>query len=275
MTPSIRDLFRAPASSATFTLADVKTTPMHGMSRKKTEKETARDQKKLARWQERLRAERMRSLLIVLQGMDTSGKDGTIKHVLSAINPQGVRVTSFKEPTEQELAHQFLWRIRKALPAAGEIGVFNRSHYEDVLVVRVDNLVPEEVWRSRYGTINRFERKLATSGTTIIKIFLHISFEEQRLRLRRRLEDPTKRWKFHPGDIDKRSQWDDYQRAYSEALARCSSGAAPWYIVPADAKWYRNWMIGRLLVETFEDMKPDYPQPDYDVKAMKARLEIS
>jgi PPK2 family polyphosphate:nucleotide phosphotransferase len=273
VTASIRDLFRARVTDQRFSLATVQTTPLHGMSRKKTEKVTADDQRKLARWQEQLAAEDKRSLLIVVQGVDTAGKDGMIKHVFASMNPAGCTMTAFKEPTPRELAHNFLWRIRNALPLPGQVGVFNRSHYEDVLIVRVDNLVPEEVWRPRYTMINSFEKGLVKAGTTIVKIFLHISFEEQRLRLLKRLDSPSKRWKFEPGDVRKRGQWGAYMEAYSEAIARCSTDAAPWYVVPADAKWYRNWVVGRLLVETFEQMNPNYPRPHLDIAAYKARLK--
>jgi len=211
-------------------------------------------------------------MLVVLQGMDTAGKDGTIKHVIRSMNPQACRITAFKEPTPQELAHDFLWRIRRALPAHGQVGVFNRSHYEDVVVVRVNSLVGEDVWRPRFTKINRFEKKLAAEGTTIVKLFLHISFEEQRRRLLKRLRDPTKRWKFDPADLDKRALWDVYQRAYADAIARCSTDVAPWYVVPADAKWYRNWAIGRLLLETLDEMNPRYPEPNFDLEALEARL---
>ena len=246
-----------------------------GMSKAGSRAAPLADAAALEGCQERLTAEGRRSLLVVLQGMDTSGKDGTIKHVIGAMNPQGCRVAAFKAPTAQERAHGFLWRIRRQLPGPGVVGVFNRSHYEDVVVVRVHHLVPEAEWRRRYGLINRFERTLAASGTTLVKIFLHISFEEQRRRLMDRLEDPTKRWKFNPDDLKERAFWGDYQAAYSEAIARCSTEAAPWYVVPADHKWYRNWAVGRLLVETFEAMGPDYPKARYDVRAMKAKLARS
>jgi PPK2 family polyphosphate:nucleotide phosphotransferase len=266
-------MFRASSPSGSFDPASVSTRPMASVSRKKAEKETARDQKRLARWQERLSAEGKRSLLLVLQGMDTSGKDGTIKHVLSSMNPQGVRVAAFKVPTETESKHHFLWRIRKELPRPGEVAVFNRSHYEDVLVAKVDELVPKEELEPRFDSINRFEKGLVARGTTVVKVFLNISFEEQRLRLLARLEDPTKQWKFSPGDLRKRAQWPEYQDAYSEAISRCSIDAAPWYVVPADAKWFRNWLIGRLLVETFEDLDPRYPTPALDLRALTAQLE--
>lgn len=205
-------------------------------------------------------AENRRALLIVLQGMDTSGKDGVVRHVFSGVNPTGVRVTSFKKPSEIELDHDFLWRIHSATPAKGEIGVFNRSHYEDVLVVRVHGLVEEPVWRKRYDTINVFEQVLADGGTTILKFFLHISKDEQRERLRARLDDPAKNWKFQPSDIEERKRWDDYQAAYEDALSKCSTAAAPWFVVPSDRKWYQRWAIGEIIRETLEAMDPKTPK---------------
>src|SRR5439155_17149466 len=207
------------------------------------EREMAKHLVALESLQERLWSEGTRSVLLVLQGMDTSGKDGTVKHVFQGVNPNGVRITGFKQPTPEELRHGFLWRIRRALPRPGEIGIFNRSQYEDVLIVRVHNLVPEEVWQRRYEQINRFEAKVAGSGTAIVKFFLHVSYDEQRKRLLARLDDPTKRWKFKERDIVERRLWADYEAAYQAALDRCSTEAAPWYLVPSDRKWYRNWAI--------------------------------
>ena len=223
--------------------------------------------------QERLWVEGRRSMLVVLQGMDTSGKGGAIRHVFSAMHPAGVEVSSFKKPTEEELAHHFLWRIERKLPAPGEIMVFDRSHYEDVLIVRVRSLVPEPVWRSRYAEIVEFEQRVAAAGTTIVKCMLHISLDEQRERLLARLDDPSKHWKFNEGDLDERARWPDYMSAYDDAIRECSTHAAPWYVIPADRKWYRNWAISKLLVETLERMDPRFPQPDLDVEALKARLE--
>jgi len=217
--------------------------------------------------QDRLWAEAERSLLVVLQGLDASGKDGTIKHVFRGVNPQATRVASFKQPTGEESAHDFLWRVHRRTPAAGEIGVFNRSHYEDVLVVRVHDLVPEHVWRARYDHINAFERLLASRGTTVVKLFLHISFEEQGRRLKERLERPDKRWKTSPSDFMERERWARYQTAYTEALERTSTEVAPWYVVPADHKWYRNWVVSRVLIETLEAMDPRYPtrpRPEFE-----------
>jgi len=210
----------------------------------------------------RLYAENRRALLLVLQGMDTSGKDGTVRHVMRGFNPQGCQVTSFKQPSEEELDHDFLWRIAKALPRKGDIGIFNRSHYEDVLVVRVHKLVPKKEWRRRYKRISVFEKQVTQGGTTIVKVFLHISKEEQRKRLEARLNDAEKRWKFSKADLDERGFWDDYQQAYEDALTRCNTKYAPWHIVPADRKWYRNLVVSRLLRETLEKMDPQFPPPE-------------
>jgi PPK2 family polyphosphate:nucleotide phosphotransferase len=213
-----------------------------------------------------------RSVLLVLQAMDCGGKDGAVKRVAGAMNPLGLHIKAFGPPTAEERRHDFLWRIRKALPPVGYVGVFNRSHYEDVLVVRVMGLAPESVWRPRYKKINDFERRLVDSGTDVVKVMLHISRDEQRERLVRRLDDPTKQWKFNPDDLDARAKWDDYQAAYAEALARCSH-AVPWHVLPANRKWYRDWALAHLLRETFADLKLSYPKPEYDVAAQRARLE--
>ena len=218
---------------------------------------------RLAGLQERLWAEGTRSLLVVLQAMDAGGKDGTVKHVFRNVNPSGVHVTSFKAPSSLELAHDFLWRVHLRIPQRGDIGVFNRSHYEDVLITRVAGLVPESVWRPRYAAIRDFERHLAAEGTTVVKLFLHISKEEQAERLQARLDDPTKRWKFRLADLDVRSQWDDYQAAYAEAIEETATDDAPWYVVPADRKWYRSWAVSTILIEALERMDPQYPpSPD-------------
>ena len=217
---------------------------------------------RLRNLQERLWAEHRQSLLVVLQAIDAGGKDGTVKHVFRGLNPAGARLVSFRAPSEEELAHDFLWRIHRHTPGAGEVVVFNRSHYEDVLVVRVHELVPEDVWRPRYELINQFEANLAAAGTRIVKLYLHISREEQAERLRARISDPDKRWKFRLGDLDERARWDDYRAAFEEALSRTSTAAAPWFVVPADRKWYRNWVVSRILVDTLEDMAPQYPPGD-------------
>ena len=208
-----------------------------------------------------LYAENRRSLLLVLQATDTAGKDGVIRHVLTGLNPQGVRVTPFKTPTPFELAHDFLWRVHAAVPAHGEIGVFNRSHYEDVLVVRVKQLVPEAVWKRRYNQIEEFEELLAESGTTIVKIFLHIDKDEQAERLQARLDDPEKNWKFNVGDLEDRKLWDDYQKAYEDAIAKTDCDTAPWYVVPANKKWFRNLAVSQILVETLQAMNLKIPEP--------------
>ncbi|MFF3804322.1 PPK2 family polyphosphate kinase [Streptomyces sp. NPDC002032] len=236
----------------------------------------ARMAEPLASLQERLYAASTagdrRRLLLVLQGMDTSGKGGTVKHVIGLFNPAGCRIQAFKAPTPEELNHPFLWRIVKALPRPGEIGIFDRSHYEDVLIARVRKLVPRSQLGRRYDQINRFERSLADQGVTIVKVFLHISYEEQRERLLARLDNPDKHWKFNPGDITERAAWPAYQRAYELALERCSTGPAPWYVVPADRKWYRNWAVGKLLLEHLEEMAPAYPPADFDVQECRERL---
>jgi PPK2 family polyphosphate:nucleotide phosphotransferase len=216
----------------------------------------------------RLYAENRRSLLLVLQGMDTSGKDGTVRHVMQGFNPQSCQVASFKQPGIDELAHDFLWRIYRAAPRKGFIGIFNRSHYEDVLIVRVHNLVPAKEWESRYERINRFEEMLHDAGTTIVKVFLHISKDEQKRRLQSRLDDPKKRWKFDKGDLAERQLWSEYQRAYEAAMTRCNTKHAPWYIVPANHKWYRNLAISRILRKTLEEMDPQYPKAAKGLKRL-------
>jgi PPK2 family polyphosphate:nucleotide phosphotransferase len=224
--------------------------------------ETLHLQEKIQDLQEKLYAEGKQSLLIVLQAMDTGGKDGAIKKVFEGINPQGVRVTAFKAPTLEELSHDFLWRVHQHVPPKGYIGIFNRSHYEDVLVVRVSNLVPQEVWEKRYDHINDFERRLTDSGTRIVKFYLHISKDEQKERLQARLDDPAKHWKFSTGDLPVRQQWDEYMTAYEAVFERCNTDYAPWHIVPANHKWYRDWVLTKAIVDTLEDMKPQYPQPE-------------
>lgn len=207
----------------------------------------------------RLYAENRRAVLLVLQGMDTAGKDGTIRTVLTGICPQSCQITSFKQPSSEELDHDFLWRIHKAVPRRGDIGIFNRSQYEDVLIVRVHELVPKEEWRSRYERINEFERLLTEGGVTILKCFLHISHEEQRERLQARLDNPEKRWKFSTADLAERKRWPDYQEAYEDALVKCNTEHAPWHIVPSDRKWARNLTVSTLLRDTLERMDPQVP----------------
>lgn len=229
----------------------------------KSEEETLpdleKDLEKLEKLQERLYAESKRSVLIVLQAIDTGGKDGTIKHVFRGLNPQGVHITPFKAPTPFELAHDFLWRVHQRTPAKGTIGVFNRSHYEDVLVVRVHDLVPKEVWKERYDHINRFEELLTESGTTILKFFLYISKEEQKQRFENRLNNPEKVWKFAIGDVKEREHWDEYIKAYEDMLTKCNTDYAPWHIVPANKKWYRNYVVTRTIVDALEKLDPKYP----------------
>ncbi|MEZ0107867.1 PPK2 family polyphosphate:nucleotide phosphotransferase [Catenulispora sp. EB89] len=215
------------------------------------------------------------SLLLVLQGMDTSGKGGTVKHVAGVMDPGGLRISSFKAPTEEELSHDFLWRIRKALPAPGMVGVFDRSHYEDVLIVRVRDLVPREQWELRYGLINEFEQELADQGTTVVKCFLHISRDTQKERLLARLDDPTKLWKYSTNDVAERKLWPAYAEAYQAALNLTSTETAPWYVIPADRKWYRNFAITNLLVETLERLDPKWPPAGYDVDEEKKRVLAS
>ncbi len=222
--------------------------------------QAARD--RLRELQSVLYAEHRHALLIVLQAMDAGGKDGTIRHVMRGVNPQGVRVTSFKTPTPEEFDHDFLWRVHPHVPGKGMIGIFNRSHYEDVLIVRVEQLVPRSVWEARYDHINHFERLLADSGVTIVKFFLHISKQEQKKRFLARLHEPDKRWKFSKGDLVVRDKWDDYMRAYEDALTRCNTPWAPWHIVPANRKWYRNLVIAETLVETLESLNMRYPEPE-------------
>ena len=218
--------------------------------------------------QELLYAEGKHKVLVVLQAMDTGGKDGVIRHVFEGVNPQGVKVASFGRPTEEELAHDYLWRVHALTPGAGEMVIFNRSHYEDVLVVRVHGLVPEGVWSRRYRHINEWERLLAEEGTTILKFFLHISPEEQAERLAARRDDPTKRWKFSLGDLEERRRWSAYMAAYGEVLSRTSTAWAPWHIVPADRKWYRNLVVATALVEALEGLQMAYPEPAEDVSAV-------
>ena len=228
-------------------------------NKKKVQAELAKNIEVLTDLGYRLYAENRRALLLVLQGMDTSGKDGTIRHAMKGFNPQSCQVTSFKQPSIAELDHDFLWRIARAMPGKGNVGIFNRSHYEDVLIVRVHNLVPKSEWRTRYERINLFEQMSHQGGTSVVKVFLHISKEEQRKRLQSRLDDPQKRWKFSKADLAEREYWNDYQKAYNEALTRCNTEHAPWYIVPADKKWYRNLVISRILRRTLEKMDPQYP----------------
>ncbi len=223
--------------------------------------------KQLGELQEMLYAEHQHKVLVVLQAMDTGGKDGTVRKVFEGVNPQGVRVASFKVPTPVESDHDYLWRIHQQVPGKGELVIFNRSHYEDVLVVRVHKLVPREVWEARYEQINNFEQMLSEEGTLILKFFLNISKDEQKQRLRARLEDNTKLWKYNPGDLQERALWDDYMQAYEDMLNKTTTDFAPWYVVPADHKWYRDWVVAGSIVEALKALKMQYPQPTFDVAA--------
>jgi len=270
----IRDLLRATAEDGRFRLAEVDPDSTPGLkSSRQVKKDLARHKVKLFKLQEELYAEHKRALLIVLQGMDTSGKDGTITHVIGNLNPQAVQITPFKQPTPEEKRHSFLWRIRRRLPEAGDVGIFNRSHYEDVLIVRVHGLAPLKVIERRYDLINRFEKQVTSQGTKIVKICLHISYDEQRKRLVERLEDSDKQWKFNAHDIDERAYWDEYQSAYGIAITQCSTKWAPWYVIPADDKDYRNWAVSRILIETLKEMNPQYPRPRLDVPRLLKRLQ--
>lgn len=237
-------------------------------NRKKAEEEFKDLRKEFRELQARLYAEDKRQLLIVFQAMDAGGKDGTIRVITQGVNPQGVRVSSFKAPSKNELAHDFLWRIHPHAPARGMISIFNRSHYEDVLVVRVDKLVPEAVWRPRYHHINNFERLLADSNTTILKFYLHIDREEQRERFQERVDIQSKNWKFSFEDLEKRKQWDDYMVAYEEMLEKTTTEYAPWYVIPANQNWYRNLAIERIIVGTLKSLDPQFPSPVGDLSGI-------
>lgn len=258
--------YRVEAGSA-FSLADCDPRDTAGFDGGKKEGRAAFAglNQRLESLQELLYAEGKRRLLVVLQATDTGGKDGTIRNVFDGVNPQGVKVVSFKRPTERELAHDYLWRVHPHVPADGEIVIFNRSHYEDVLVVRVHDLVPEDRWRRRYDHIRSFETLMADEGTSILKFFLHISEEEQAERLQARLDDPTKHWKFSLGDLDERKRWDAYQEAFEEMLERTSTAAAPWYVVPADRKWWRNIVVSKAIVDTLEGFDMTYPPNEDDL----------
>lgn len=237
-----------------------------GYTKERAHAKQAQLEAELSELQEKLYAQSTQSLLIVLQAMDAGGKDGTIKKVFDSTNPQGVHVASFKVPTALEAAHDFLWRIHPHTPAKGYISIFNRSHYEDVLVVRVKKLVPRHVWEARYEQINHFEKLLASSGTRILKFYLHISKDEQKERLQARLDEPDKNWKFDTADLAARELWEDYMEAFEAALTRCNTEYAPWYVVPANHKWYRDLVVTQALVETLRDMKVAYPKPIQDLK---------
>jgi PPK2 family polyphosphate:nucleotide phosphotransferase len=258
----------APGSKVRLKDIDASFTDAHE-SHESAAEEIAHYQKKLCELQDLLYAGRRYSLLICLQALDTGGKDGTIRHVLGVMNPQGCRVAAFKQPSAEELAHDFLWRAHKAAPAQGEIAIFNRSHYEDVLVVRVHNFVPREIWSRRYDRINEFEESLAAHDTHILKFYLHISKEEQLERFKDRLDDPAKRWKISEADYKERGFWDDYVAAYEEALSRCSTDRAPWFVIPANHKWFRDLAIARIVVEHLETLEMKYPKPTVDIEHIR------
>ncbi|MFI9818144.1 PPK2 family polyphosphate kinase [Saccharothrix variisporea] len=273
---SIRDAFRVVPGEFDIAKVDPAGTPVGPADKAAAAADVALVGKRLDELQEALYAEGSgggrRRVLLVLQGLDTSGKGGTIRHVAGLVNPQGLHIASFKKPTAAELRHDFLWRIRRQVPEPGRIGVFDRSHYEDVLVARVDKLVPAAEWRKRYELINAFEAELAEGGVTVVKCFLHISPERQKERLVARLEDPLKRWKYNPHDIEVRAKFSQYLLAYQDALTKCSTPAGPWFAIPSDRKWYRNWAVARILLETLEEVAPVYPEPSYDPVVELARL---
>lgn len=237
-------------------------------SRKAGEERLQENHDALYDLQYRLYAESERALLIVLQGIDASGKDGTIRHVMSCLNPQGCQVSSFKAPSSLELAHDYLWRVHKAMPRWGNIGIFNRSHYEDVLIVRVRNLVPKSVWSQRYDQINAFEKYMTDNGTRIVKFFLYIDADEQKSRFQSRIDRPEKNYKFSSGDIKERARWDDYLKAFEAALEKCSTEYAPWYIIPANRKWFRNLAVSEIVRQTLEEMNPQIPPPREDLSGL-------
>ena len=240
-----------------------------GLDKEKTREKTLRLCERIGELQELLNANAKQALLIVLQGMDTSGKDGAAKHVLQSVNPAGVEVANFKSPSREEIAHDFLWRVHKVVPRYGNIGVFNRSHYEDVLIVRVLKLQPSAVWRPRYDQINAFEKHLLANNIVLLKFFLHISREEQAERLRARLSDPRKKWKFQPEDLKMRACWGRFQKAYEDAVNHCSTHYAPWHIIPANRKWYRDYAIARIVVKALENLRLDWPKPQLDLSKIR------
>ena len=278
---SVSDLLRLKPGPVDLTALDPAATPGFRGSKADAPAATEALAPELGDLQERLYASsRMgdtpaKKILMVLQGMDTSGKGGVIRHAIGMVDPQGVRIKAFKAPTETERAQHYLWRIEKEVPAPGQIGIFDRSQYEDVLVVRVKNLVDRAVWSQRYNEINSFEERLAADGTVLIKCFLHISSEEQKSRLAARLDDETKHWKYNPGDVDERALWPAYQEAYAAALERCNTPDAPWYVIPSDRKWYRNWAAAQLLLEHLRALDLQWPVADFDVTVEKGRVAAS
>jgi PPK2 family polyphosphate:nucleotide phosphotransferase len=272
----VTELLRLPTGKVDLASIDPRGRPGFSGTKSDGKAALAKLGKRTADLQERLYAESRaggsRRVLLVLQGMDTSGKGGVMRHCVGRLDPQGVHIAAFKAPTRAERRHDFLWRIEKQAPSPGMVGVFDRSHYEDVLIARVQQLADVEEIERRYAAINDFEQRLVESGTTVIKCMLHVSKQEQRERLLARLEDPTKHWKFNPGDIDERARWDDYQRAYEVALERCTTDAAPFFVIPSDRKWYRNWAVMSLLLEHLVEMDPQWPAATFDVEEQKARL---
>jgi PPK2 family polyphosphate:nucleotide phosphotransferase len=278
MPTSLRQTLGVPPGPVDLRAIDTTATPGAPGDKDETSAAHAAAADDLATLQEQLYAaaqveDSPRRLLLVLQGMDTSGKDGAIKRGLAGMNPSWMHIKGFSAPTEEELRHDFLWRVRKEVPPPGVVGVFSRSHYEDVVAVRVRGIAPEEVWRPRFDAINAFEAELAADGVAIVKVFLHISPDYQRERQLRRLDRDDKRWKFDPGDLDDRDRWDDYMAAYGEAIERCNTPGAPWFVVPGDRKWYRNWAVAELVRETLGDLGLRWPlREDLDVDALRARL---
>jgi PPK2 family polyphosphate:nucleotide phosphotransferase len=273
----ISDLLRVPPGPVDLTSYDTNAHP--GFEGDKDDGKKALEDlgDEIADLQERLFAQgttgRRASVLLVLQGMDTSGKGGVVRKAAGLVDPQGLKIISFKAPTSEELGHDFLWRISRELPGTGKIGIFDRSHYEDVLVARVRGLVPLERVERRYDAINAFEERLVHEGTVVVKCMLHISADTQEERLLERLDNPDKHWKFNPGDVDERALWPTYQRAYEIALERCNTEAAPWHVVPSDRKWYRNWAVATILLETLRAMELQWPVADFDVDAQRQRLQ--
>lgn len=280
---SLGDALRVPAGSAEVRVGDFdpRATPKFpGKGKKDAPVELAAMGAELSDLQERLYANGRENpeyprLLLVLQGLDTSGKGGVIRHAMGMVDPQGIELRAFKAPTAQELKHHYLWRIRRSLPGPGLIGIFDRSHYEDVLVPRVNGSISDEALAKRFEELNRFEAKCSAQGITMIKCFLNVSRDEQKARLLERLDNPEKYWKYNPGDVDTRLKWEDYQGAYDDVLTHCNTETAPWYVVPADRKWYRNWAVARLLLEHLRAMNLTWPEADFDVAKERARVEAS
>lgn len=273
---NLTEALRVPQGPVDLSDHDSRATPGFDGGKKEGKAALAALDEQLSELQERLFAEGRtggsRRVLLVLQGMDTAGKGGVMRHAVALFDPQGVHIKAFGKPTEEELAHDFLWRVRRELPEGGRIGIFDRSHYEDVLIGRVRELAPPEEIERRYAAINAFEAELVESGTTLVKCMLHISADEQKERLLARLDDPTKHWKFNPGDIDERQLWSRYRRAYEIAIERTDTDAAPWLIVPSDRKWYRNWAVGQVLLETLRSLDLSWPEADFDVAEQRRRL---